>query len=89
MNKKNQLQDIGLLSNYFISFCIQNNIPIDIVSEKLNNFKLEAEKSNNLNDTQMQALFIKHLPEILYKSLKQQAMFTGKPVKELIFENDN
>ena len=73
-------------TNYFISCCIQNAIPINIVSEKVEIFNEKCSKCNLLTEKLIQEFFMRSLPDLLYKIYSNKAMITGKLIEEICFK---
>lgn len=74
-------------SNFFISTCIQNGIPINLVSQHLDEYHAQISLKTDLSDEILQNLFIKYLPEEIFKLFDQKAMITGKKIENVLFEN--
>lgn len=72
-------------SNYFISFCIQNNIPIDIVSQRMDLFKERLSNELITSCDVIENIFLTCLPPKISKIYNRKAMIMGKTLKDVIF----
>lgn len=85
MNQSQREELKQKLINFFISCCIQNAIPINIVSEKIENLNFNFNNRIPNNLVECQDLFIAELPKSVFDMYQQNAMLTGKDIETVIF----
>ncbi|UYP43745.1 hypothetical protein NEF87_000030 [Candidatus Lokiarchaeum ossiferum] len=68
----------------FISFCLRNHIPINIIAHQVELLTTELNQLKSLTQHQIQQKLIKFLPKDLQKSTQNIALLEGKTQIDII-----